>query len=123
MKSTWTQNPRKSEHERRIREMENEKITIRMTGCPNGCARSANAEIGLIGTTYGRYNLHIGGDHLGLRLNSKYKDSLDEEAILQELDFLFREFKDKRKKGEAFGDFSNRLFSTLTVQNEPSLQS
>jgi sulfite reductase (NADPH) hemoprotein beta-component len=104
-------------------DLQEEEIIIRMTGCPNGCGRSSNSEIGFIGTALGRYNLHIGGDHLGLRLNSKYKDSLDEEAILQELDFLFREFKDKRKKGEAFGDFSNRLFSTLTVQNEPSLQS
>jgi len=104
-------------------DLQEEEIIIRMTGCPNGCGRSSNSEIGFIGTALGRYNLHIGGDHLGLRLNSKYKDSLDEEAILQELDFLFREFKDKRKKGETFGDFSNRLFSTLTVQNEPSLQS
>jgi len=94
-----------------------------MTGCPNGCGRSSNSEIGFIGTALGRYNLHIGGDHLGLRLNSKYRDNLDEEAILQELDFLFREFKQNRKNGEAFGDFSNRLFSILTVQNEPSLQS
>jgi len=104
-------------------DLQEEEIIIRMTGCPNGCGRSSNSEIGFIGTALGRYNLHIGGDHLGLRLNSKYKDSLDEEAILQELDFLFRQFKEKRQNGEAFGDFSNRLFSILTVQNEPSLQS
>jgi sulfite reductase (NADPH) hemoprotein beta-component len=104
-------------------DLQEEEIIIRMTGCPNGCGRSSNSEIGFIGTALGRYNLHIGGDHLGLRLNSKYKDSLDEEAILQELDILFREFKDKRKNGEAFGDFSNRLFTSLSIQNEPSLQS
>jgi sulfite reductase (NADPH) hemoprotein beta-component len=102
--------------------LQDEEIIIRMTGCPNGCGRSSNSEIGFIGTALGHYNLHIGGDHLGLRLNRKYKDNLDEEAILQELDFLFREFKEKRKHGETFGDFSNRLFSTLGVQHEPSLQ-
>ncbi|MFL5773702.1 MAG: NADPH-dependent assimilatory sulfite reductase hemoprotein subunit [Flavisolibacter sp.] len=90
-------------------QMENEKITIRMTGCPNGCARSANAEIGLIGTTYGRYNLHIGGDHVGYRLNKLYKESIDEASILNELDFLFRTFQSSRKPGETFGDFGYRF--------------
>ena len=104
-------------------DLQEEEIIIRMTGCPNGCGRSSNSEIGFIGTALGHYNLHIGGDHLGLRLNWKYKESLDEEAILQELDFLFSEFKEKRKKGETFGDFSNRLFSTFTMQHEPTLQS
>jgi len=102
--------------------LQDEEIIIRMTGCPNGCGRSSNSEIGFIGAALGHYNLHIGGDHLGLRLNRKFKDNLDEEAILRELDFLFREFKEKRTKGETFGDFSNRLFSELAVQHEPSLQ-
>jgi len=102
--------------------LQDEEIIIRMTGCPNGCGRSSNSEIGFIGTGPGHYNMHLGGDHLGLRLNRKYKDSLDEAAILRELDFLFGEFKDKRKSGESFGDFSDRLFSTFAVQNEPSLQ-
>lgn len=100
--------------------LEKEEIIIRMTGCPNGCGRSTNSEIGFIGTSLGHYNLHIGGDHLGLRLNSKYKDSLNEEEILKELDFLFSEFREKRKEGETFGDFSHRLLSRLNVQNEPS---
>jgi sulfite reductase (NADPH) hemoprotein beta-component len=104
-------------------DLQDEEIIIRMTGCPNGCGRSSNSEIGFIGTALGHYNLHIGGDHLGLRLNRKFKENLDEEAILQELDFLFKEFKEKRKQGESFGDFSNRLFSNLAVQNEPSFQS
>lgn len=103
--------------------LQDEEIIIRMTGCPNGCGRSSNSEIGFIGTSLGHYNLHIGGDHLGLRLNRKFKENLDEAAILQELDFLFSAFKAKREKGETFGDFSNRLFSTLAVQHEPSYQS
>ena len=60
--------------------LSNEDIIIRMTGCPNGCARSYNAEIGFVGTAMGKYNLHLGGDHEGLRLNKIYKESLDEEC-------------------------------------------
>lgn len=85
--------------------LSDEEITLRMTGCPNGCGRSPAAEIGLIGTAYGQYNLHIGGDRLGERLNIKYKDSLDEPAILAELDQLFAAYSSKRSSGETFGDF------------------
>lgn len=104
-------------------DLQEEEIIIRMTGCPNGCGRSSNSEIGFIGTALGFYNLHIGGDHLGLRLNSKYKENLDEEAILKELEFLFRQYSEKRQTGESFGDFSNRFFTSLSsVQNEASYQ-
>ncbi|HEV7329628.1 MAG TPA: assimilatory sulfite reductase (NADPH) hemoprotein subunit [Flavisolibacter sp.] len=85
-----------------------EEIHIRMTGCPNGCGRSPLAEIGFIGTAYGRYNLHIGGDRLGERLNSKYKENIDEETILQVLDDLFAMYRSKRLNGETFGDFVMR---------------
>ncbi len=85
--------------------LEKEAISIRMTGCPNGCGRPYVAEIGFIGTAYGRYNMHIGGDREGQRLNVKYRDNLDEPAILQELDQLFALYSKKRKKGETFGDF------------------
>jgi sulfite reductase (NADPH) hemoprotein beta-component len=88
--------------------LDKEEIIIRMTGCPNGCARSANAEIGFIGTAPGRYNVYLGGDHLGLRLNKLYKENLDEAGILQELDELFGLFSRERKKNEGFGDFSYR---------------
>jgi sulfite reductase (NADPH) hemoprotein beta-component len=91
--------------------LEKENIIIRMTGCPNGCARSANAEIGFIGTSYGRYNMHIGGDHLGLRLNKMYREHLDEEGILKELDLLFGRFSEERKENESFGDFGHRYVS------------
>ncbi|MBB1286432.1 NADPH-dependent assimilatory sulfite reductase hemoprotein subunit [Flavisolibacter sp. BT320] len=82
-----------------------EEISIRMTGCPNGCGRSTLAEIGFIGTAYGRYNLQLGGDRLGERLNVKYKDSVDETAILSELDQLFAYYSKERTRGESFGDF------------------
>jgi sulfite reductase (NADPH) hemoprotein beta-component len=79
-----------------------------MTGCPNGCGRSPAAEIGFVGTAYGQYNLHIGGDRLGERLNTKFKDNLNEEQILKTLDELFSVYAKERSKGETFGDFSNR---------------
>lgn len=89
-------------------QLEQEEMIIRMTGCPNGCARSYIAEIGFVGTSAGRYNLHLGGDHEGLRLNKIYKESLDEASILEELDGLFEKFKNERIKNETFGDFSLR---------------
>ncbi len=85
-----------------------EDIILRMTGCPNGCARSYIAEIGFIGTALGKYNLQLGGDHAGMRLNKVYKESLDETAILHELDILFSQFAEERKAKESFGDFAVR---------------
>jgi sulfite reductase (NADPH) hemoprotein beta-component len=80
-------------------------IILRMTGCPNGCARPYSAEIGLTGTAPGEYNLYIGGDREGLRLNKLYKEKLQEEAILAELDELFGNYSSSRKEEESFGDF------------------
>lgn len=88
--------------------MQNDDIILRMTGCPNGCGRSPNAEIGFVGTAYGKYNLHIGGDRLGQRLNTKYKDSLDEAQILSTLDELFGVYQKEKTEQETFGDFSYR---------------
>ena len=85
-----------------------EEIVLRMTGCPNGCGRSPLAEIGFVGTAYGQYNLHIGGDRLGERLNIRYRESLDEEAILSELDKLFGRYQQGRLVNETFGDFVMR---------------
>jgi sulfite reductase (NADPH) hemoprotein beta-component len=85
-----------------------EDIILRMTGCPNGCARSYIAEIGFIGTALGKYNLQLGGDHAGMRLNKVYRESLDEPAILEELDQLFARFAKERTKKESFGDFALR---------------
>ena len=85
--------------------LQHDDISVRMTGCPNGCGRSPLAEIGLIGTAYGQYNLHLGGDDLGIRLNRKYKENLNEAEILSELDSLFARYVRDRKKGERFGNF------------------
>lgn len=89
-------------------ELGKEEIIIRMTGCPNGCGRPYAAEIGFVGTAPGHYNLHLGGDHEGTRLNRLYKENLDETAILKELDLLFWLYKKERVTGERFGDFALR---------------
>ncbi|HEY2647983.1 MAG TPA: NADPH-dependent assimilatory sulfite reductase hemoprotein subunit, partial [Puia sp.] len=88
--------------------LQQEEIIIRMTGCPNGCARSYIAEIGFIGTALGKYNLQLGGDHAGMRLNKVYRESLDEKGILQELDLLLGLFAKEKKSTESFGDFAMR---------------
>jgi sulfite reductase (NADPH) hemoprotein beta-component len=86
-----------------------------MTGCPNGCARSYIAEIGFVGTAYGRYNMQLGGDYEGTRLNKIYKENLDESQILSELDVVFANFKKERNGNERFGDYTYRKFFN-TVQ-------
>ena len=88
--------------------LQDEGITIRMTGCPNGCARPYISEIGFIGTALGHYNMYLGADAVGYRLNKLYKESLDEAAILKELDVLLESFKTKRLQKESFGDFIMR---------------
>ncbi len=85
--------------------LQQQDIILRMTGCPNGCGRSTAAEIGFIGTAPGKYNLHIGGDNEGQRLNKKYKENLAEAEILNELDVLFGNFKAERNTAETFGDY------------------
>ena len=99
--------------------LQNDEIVLRMTGCPNGCGRSPAAEIGLIGTAYGEYNLHIGGDREGERLNTKYKDSLNEDQIVETLDDLFSVFSKEKNSKETFGDFANRKWFAKKKQLQP----
>ena len=80
-------------------------ITIRMTGCPNGCARPYLAEIGLVGRTPGIYNLYIGGSFDGSRMNKLYRRDAGGDAIVAALAPLFREYATGRETGERFGDF------------------
>jgi sulfite reductase (NADPH) hemoprotein beta-component len=86
-------------------QLENDAISIRMTGCPNGCGRPYLAEIGLVGKALGKYNLLLAGDRLGKRLNRLYKEDLNEEEILQELENFFALYSTKRHENEHFGDF------------------
>ena len=83
-------------------------INLRISGCPNGCARPYLAEIALVGRAPGRYNLMLGGDHRGERLNTLYRENITEERILKELDILFARFARERLQDERFGDFLHR---------------
>ena len=85
-----------------------EPITIRMTGCPNGCARPYIAEIGLTGRGPGKYNLFLGGGFHGERLNKMYLEDADEAQILATLDALLGHYARERQEGEHFGDFAIR---------------
>ncbi len=82
-----------------------EEIVIRMTGCPNGCGRPYLAEIGFIGKSLGHYNLYLGGNLNGTRLNTLYKETLSEEQILAELRLIIADYAQNRQQGEGFGDF------------------
>lgn len=83
-------------------------ITIRMTGCPNGCARPYIAEIGLTGRVAGRYNLFLGGGFHGERLNKMYLENVDENEIIAVLDKVLGHYARDRYAGEHFGDFAIR---------------
>lgn len=80
-------------------------ILFRISGCPNSCSRSYLGEIGLIGRALGRYDLRLGADDHGERLNALYRENIDEAAILGALDTLFARYAAERKAGEPFGDF------------------
>jgi sulfite reductase (NADPH) hemoprotein beta-component len=84
-------------------------LTLRITGCPNGCARPYLAEIALIGRAPGRYTLRLGGDAVGSRLNVLYRDNIDEASIVTALDELIGRYSTERSKDERFGDFLWRV--------------
>jgi sulfite reductase (NADPH) hemoprotein beta-component len=85
-----------------------EPLTLRITGCPNGCARPYLAEVALVGKAPGRYNLHLGGDGKGQRLNVMYRENVDEPTILAALDEAFARWAAERAADERFGDFAWR---------------
>jgi sulfite reductase (NADPH) hemoprotein beta-component len=88
--------------------LDKQPITVRMTGCPNGCARPYIAEIGMVGRNPGKYNLLLGGAHDGSRLNRMLKEDADEDTILATLAPIFADYAKSREAGESFGDFVTR---------------
>lgn len=86
----------------------NEPITIRMTGCANGCGRPFLAEIGLVGRAPGKYNLYLGASFVGDRLNKLYKEMLSEEEIITALTPILEDFAANKEQEEHFGDFTIR---------------
>ena len=87
-----------------------EEIIIRSTGCPNGCARPYMAEIAFVGKAPGRYQVWLGGDVAGLRLNRLWKDVLKEADLETEFRPVFARFANERTVGERFGDWCQRVF-------------
>jgi sulfite reductase (ferredoxin) len=88
--------------------LSNERFTIRMTGCPNGCARPYNCDVGLVGKARGKYTVFLGGRLLGDRLNFIYKDMVPEEEVAATLAPVFAYFKHARETNETLGDFCLR---------------
>ena len=95
----------------------NRPISIRMTGCPNGCARPFVSEVGFIGKAPGRYNMYLGGQPNGNRLNQLYRENITETEILDSLDALIGEYANEANDNEAFGDFVVRKGHVKAVKH------
>ena len=85
-----------------------ERLTVRMTGCPNGCARPYNADVGLVGKSRNRYTIFLGGSRLGEHLGSCYGDQVPVTQIVATLKPLLEYFRSDREPDESFGDFCRR---------------
>ena len=89
--------------------LDKERFTIRMTGCPNGCARPYNADLALVGKAKDKYTLYAGGGWLGNRLAYIYKDLVPDDVVVDELIAIFAAFKANREEGESLGTFCTRV--------------
>ena len=89
--------------------LDKERFTIRMTGCPNGCARPYNSDLALVGKAKGKYTLFAGGGWLGNRLGYIYKDLVPDEVVVEEIISIFAAFKANRQDDESLGDFCARV--------------
>jgi len=96
--------------------LENERISLRITGCPNGCARSYAGDIGLVGRMPGFYALFVGGDFVGTRLSFKLHERVAEAGIGAALAPLFKAFAAERQPAEEFGNFCQRLGRDALVE-------
>lgn len=88
--------------------LKQDSIVMRMTGCPNGCARPWLAEIAFVGKAYGAYNMYLGGGYHGQRLNKLYRSSIQEAEILEIVKPMLRRYALEREEGEHFGDWTIR---------------
>ena len=88
--------------------LSDEPISVRISGCPNGCSRPYLAEIALVGKAPGRYNLYLGGSADGQRLNTMTDENVDEARIVEKIDSLLDQFRRERRDRESFGDFLHR---------------
>jgi len=90
-------------------DLQDEVLSVRMTGCPNGCSRPYVADIGFVGRSLDKYSIFIGGDPTGTRLNELYKDMVPGEDLVNEVRPLLEHYKRERSNGESFSDFWNRV--------------
>jgi len=88
--------------------LEGQELIVRMTGCPNGCARPYMAEIALVGKAPNKYQLYLGGNEASTRLNKLYKDVVKGEELINELRPLLIRYREERREAERFGDFCMR---------------
>ena len=89
--------------------LEREVFSLRMTGCPNGCSRPYNADIGIVGRAAGRYAIYLGGRRIGDRLGFLYRDGVPLEQLVASLVPVLGHFKQHRTEGETLGDFCHRV--------------
>ncbi len=86
-----------------------EEIVVRMTGCPNGCARPYLAEVAFVGRAPNKYQVYLGGNEASTRMNRLYKDGVKGEELVPELKLLLSRFVAEKQSGERFGDFCHRV--------------
>jgi sulfite reductase (ferredoxin) len=100
--------------------LEDEKLSVRMTGCPNGCARPYQSDIGLVGRSGDKYTIFVGGRLLGDRLNFMLKDLVPFAELIPTLRPLLEHFEQEREKGESFGEYCHRLGAEKLTAYLPS---
>jgi sulfite reductase (ferredoxin) len=86
-----------------------ERISFRMSGCPNGCSRPYLGDVGFVGTTLGKYDVMLGGDFDGTRLNRVFASNVQIAEIPNLLRPLFETFRSERRPGEGFGNWTDRV--------------
>ena len=89
--------------------IEQERLSIRITGCPNGCARPYSGDIGIVGRIPGFYSIYVGGDFEGTRLNEVVAERIRLGEVADVLDPLFALYAASRRPEEGFGDFCHRI--------------
>lgn len=89
--------------------LKDERLTVHMTGCPNGCARPYTPEVGLVGKARGKYTLYLGGDAQGTRIGFIFQDMVPEGEIGSTLSPVLARYKAERSENESFGDYCFRL--------------
>lgn len=97
-----------------------QELVIRMTGCPNGCARPYMAEIGFVGRAPGKYNIYLGGNESSTRLNRSYRDNVKDADVIPELRTVLSRYAQERLGAEAFGDWCARVLWNETSRHSPA---